>query len=162
MSRTITNTIIEVVIEISKESNLKYEYDPSETKLQLDRILPYKFRYPFNYGMIPNTIGSDGQNLDVILLLDESLPPGTRIKCKIIGGFKYSDEKGKDEKLIVCPANDVDNRFININDISNLKPETLNKIRNYFENYKENLSRDTKFGKFLNSVEATKLYEKSK
>jgi len=155
-----SNTIINVIIEVSKDSNLKYKYDSTETKLQLDRILPYQFKYPFNYGYVPDTIGSDGQPLDVILLLDEILPPGTKIKCKIIGGFKYSDEKGKDGKLIVCPANDVDNRFIYINDISNLKRETLNKIRYFFENYKDNLNIDTKLTKFLNSVEATKMYEK--
>jgi inorganic pyrophosphatase len=155
-----SNTIINVIIEVSKDSNLKYEYDSTETKLQLDRILPYQLKYPFNYGYVPDTIGSDGQPLDVILLLDESLPPGTKIKCKIIGGFKYSDEKGKDGKLIVCPANDVDNRFIYINDISNLKPTTLNKIRYFFENYKNNLNIDTKLSKFLNRVEARKMYEK--
>jgi len=155
-----SNTIINVIIEVSKNSDLKYEYDPSKNKIQLDRILPYQFKYPFNYGYVPNTIGSDDQPLDVILLLDESLPPGTKIKCKIIGGFKYSDEKGKDGKLIVCPANDVDKRFIYINDISNLKPETLNKIRYFFTHYKDNLNIDTKLSKFLNSIEATKMYEK--
>ena len=154
-----TNTIINVIIEVSKNSNLKYEYDPSETKLQLDRRLPYKFKYPFNYGYVPNTKGDDGQPIDVILLLDEPLNPGTRIKCKIIGGFEYSDEKGIDNKLIVCPTNDVDNRFIYINDISNLKPETLNKIRYFFTHYKDNLHINTTFRHFLNKNQANNMYK---
>ena len=157
-----TNTIINVIIEVSKNSNLKYEYDPSETKLQLDRILPYKFKYPYNYGYAVGTQSDDGQPLYVILLLDESLKPGTRIKCKIIGGFEYSDEKGKDNKLIVCPANDVDNRFIYINDISNLKPETINKLRYFFSHYKDNLNIDTTVGHFLNKYQATKMYQSYK
>jgi inorganic pyrophosphatase len=150
------------MIEVSKDSNLKYMYDPSETKLQLDRILPYKLKYPFNYGHVPNTLNTDGQELDIVLLLDEPLAPGTIIKCKIIGGLEYTDEKGKDNKLIVCPANDVDYRFININDITNLKPETLNKIRYFFEHYKDNLHINVKTGKFLNKIQATKLYHDSK
>lgn len=157
-----TNKNINVIIEVSKNSNLKYEYDPSDTKLQLDRILPYKFKYPFNYGHVPNTKTGDGQALDVVLMLDESLPPGTVLSCKIIGGIKYSDEKGQDDKLIVCPANYIDPRFININDIQNLRPITLNKIRYFFQHYKDNLNITTTVGDFLNSSQATKLYYKSK
>ena len=157
-----TNTIINVIIEVSKHSNLKYEYDPSNTKLQLDRILPYKFKYPFNYGYVPNTKTGDGQALDILLMLDEPLTPGTTLSCKIIGGIKYIDEKGQDDKLIVCPANNVDPRFININDIKNLKPQTLNKIRYFFQHYKDNLNITTTVGDFLNKTQATQLYNKSK
>jgi inorganic pyrophosphatase len=155
-------TNIRVVIEISKDSNLKFEYDPNDTKLQLDRILPYKIKYPFNYGHVPNTLTTDGQTLDVVLMLDEVLPPGTVITCKIIGGIIYSDEKGQDDKLIVCPANNVDQRFININDIKNLKMETLNKIRYFFQHYKDNLNINTFVGDFLNRSQAIDLYNNSK
>lgn len=157
-----TNTIINVIIEVSKNSNLKYEYDPSDTKLQLDRILPYKFKYPFNYGHVPNTKTSDGQALDIVLMLDEPLAPGTVLTCKIIGGIKYKDEKGQDDKLIVCPANNVDPRFMNINDITNLKPQTLNKIRYFFQHYKDNLNITTTVGEFLSRGQATQLYNQSK
>lgn len=156
------NKIISVIIEVSKDSNLKFEYDPTDTKLQLDKILPYKFKYPFNYGHVPNTITTDGQTLDIVLLFDEPLPPGTLINCKIIGGIVYSDEKGKDNKLIVCPSNSVDPRFININDINNLKMETLNKIRYFFQHYKDNLNIHTIVGEFLNRKQAIELYNNSK
>ena len=155
------NTIITTIIEVSKDTNVKYTYDPTQTKLQLDRILPYKLKYPFNYGHVPHTRNADGQELDVVLLLDEPLLPGTFIQCKIIGGLEYSDEKGRDNKLIVCPSNDADRRFIHINDISNLKPDTLNKIRYFFENYKRNLHIDVKTGRFLTSSQAAQLYNKS-
>ena len=155
------NPIINVIIEVSKNSNLKYEYDPTDTILQLDRILPYKLKYPFNYGHIPNTLNTDGQSLDCLILLDEPLPPGIKIGCKIIGGIEYSDEKGLDNKLIVCPADSVDKRFININNINNLKPETLNKIRYFFQHYKENLNIKTIVGNFLDHNQALKLYNES-
>jgi len=156
------NNNILVFIEISKDSNLKYEYDSNKKILQLDRVLPYKLNYPFNYGYLPNTMSDDGQELDVVILLDEPLIPGTIMPCKIIGGLEYSDEKGKDNKLIVCPANNVDIRFKNINDISNLKKETLQKIKWFFKNYKNNLNIKPSIGKFLNSAEANNYYWNSK
>ena len=157
-----TNNIVNDFVEVSKNSNLKYEYNPNDKQLQLDRILPYKFNYPFNYGFIVNTVGGDGDPLDVVILLDEPLIQGTNIKCKIIGALKYIDEKGQDDKLIVCPANNVDTRFIHINDISNIKYETLNKIRYFFDNYKSNLNIKVTTGHFLNSKQAIKLYENRK
>lgn len=156
------SNIIDVFIEVSKNSNIKYEFDPTDNIIQLDRILPYKFKYPFNYGHIPNTINTDNQELDVVILLDEPLTAGTFMKCKIIGGIEYIDEKGIDNKIIACPANDVDPRFIYINNISNLKSETLNKIRYFFNHYKDNLNIQVTTGKFLNNTEATNLYLNSK
>ena len=46
---------VEVHIEISKGSNIKYEYDVNNNKLICDRILRSPFVFPFNYGYVPNT-----------------------------------------------------------------------------------------------------------
>ena len=44
------------VIEISKESNKKYELDKETGMLLLDRILLTATHYPMNYGFIPKRI----------------------------------------------------------------------------------------------------------
>lgn len=51
---------INVVIEISKGSNIKYELNLDNGLLYVDRILSVEMVYPFNYGFIPQTI----ENLD--------------------------------------------------------------------------------------------------
>ena len=51
----------EVFIEISKGTNIKYEYE--DGKLTVDRFLNVPVSYPFNYGYIPNTLGGDGDAL---------------------------------------------------------------------------------------------------
>ena len=48
------------VIEISKGSKNKYEYDHDTGLLNLDRILYTSTHYPENYGFIPNTLAEDG------------------------------------------------------------------------------------------------------
>jgi inorganic pyrophosphatase len=153
---------INVFVEVTIDSRVKYEINPDTQELTLFKILPYKFKYPFNYGSVPNTVNTDGQMLDAAILLDEPLQPGSMILCKIIGGLEYKDEKGLDNKLIVCPANEIDARFVNINNISDLKMETLNKIRYFFHHYKDNLSIDVYTGSFLNRSQAIQLYLNSK
>ena len=45
---------MDIFIEISKGTSIKYEY--KDNKLKVDRFLNVPFAYPFNYGYIPNTI----------------------------------------------------------------------------------------------------------
>jgi inorganic pyrophosphatase len=59
---------MDVVIEISKNSRLKYEYDEDTRTLKLDRVLHNTNRFPYNYGFIPNTLAPDNDAVDVIVL----------------------------------------------------------------------------------------------
>ena len=115
------SNVIDVFIEISKNSSVKYEYDDKLKSLICDRILYTPFKYEFNYGFIPNTLSDDEDTLDAIVLMDEALVPGCYIKCKIIGCLETIDEKGNDPKLILVPIDKVDPNSVNINDINDIK-----------------------------------------
>ena len=58
-SFTLPNTFPQIMpafIEISKGSNIKYEWDEENKVLTLDRILHSSVVYPENYGFIPACI----------------------------------------------------------------------------------------------------------
>ena len=57
--------LIPAFIEISKGSNIKYEWCEELQALILDRILHSSVMYPENYGFIPQTLCDDGDPLDV-------------------------------------------------------------------------------------------------
>ena len=124
----------EIIIEISKGSSVKYEYE--DGKLKVDRFLNVPFVYPFNYGYIPFTMGRDNDPLDAVVLCD-SLIPGSIIKCKLIGALETTDENGEDNKFIFVPINKVSNKSKNINDLDDLSIEELNKIKYFFTHYKD-------------------------
>jgi inorganic pyrophosphatase len=67
-------------IEISKNSNIKYEFDEKNNSLVIDRILPNSNTFPYNYGYIPDTLAPDGDPVDIILLSSHQLIPGCIIK----------------------------------------------------------------------------------
>ena len=93
------SVIWQVFIEISKGTNIKYEYE--DGKLQVDRFLNVPFAYPFNYGYIPNTLGRDNDPLDAVVLCEHPILPCSTIKCKLIGALITEDEHGEDNKFIL-------------------------------------------------------------
>lgn len=156
-----SDLIVEVFIEISKGSNIKYEFDKEKNRLICDRILHTPFRYIFNYGFIPNTLSQDSDPIDAVVIMDESLVPGCMIKCKIIGCLETTDSEGNDPKLLLCPIDKIDPKSKTINEISDLTPFVLEQIKYFFFHYKDLENKYVDVGKFLNRDDAIKIYEES-
>lgn len=151
--------IIDVIVEISSGSNLKYEINKDGTII-LDRVLSCSMMYPGNYGFIPNTLAKDGDPLDVLVIVPYPLQPGCQIKCKCIGVLIMSDEKGLDEKILAVPVNDVDPNYNEINDITDIPKVQLNMIKHFFENYKKtDKDKWSEVNDFLPKIEAEKLVD---
>ncbi|MDI6859236.1 MAG: inorganic diphosphatase [Methanocellales archaeon] len=58
--------IINVVVEIPKGSQNKYEYDKKRNIFKLDRVLFSPLHYPGDYGIIPQTLAEDGDALVLV------------------------------------------------------------------------------------------------
>jgi inorganic pyrophosphatase len=151
--------VIEVFIEIAKNSHIKYEYDTEKKALTCDRILHTPFKYQFNYGFIPNTLSEDGDPLDVVVVMDDELVPGCYIKCKILGYLETEDDEGNDPKLIMCPCKKVDPTYSHINHIYDLPYMTLEKIKYFFTHYKDLENKTVIIGDFKGKNEALDLYK---
>jgi inorganic pyrophosphatase len=125
----------DVVIEIPKGSRNKYEVDHETGKVFLDRYLYTAFGYPADYGYADNTLGEDGDPLDVLVLLPESVYPGVVVKARVVAMYTMSDEAGGDDKLLAVPAGDV--RWDHIQDVGDVSEFELNAISHFFEHYKD-------------------------
>lgn len=145
---------MKVIIEVSKNSNIKYEYDKENKCLILDRILHNTNFFPYNYGFIPNTLSPDGDPVDIIVLCEYSLTPGKMCDVKIIGGINTEDEAGQDDKIIAVLSNKTDSTSKDIENISDIGENILKNIRYFLEHYKDNENN-----KFINVKE---FYNKSR
>jgi inorganic pyrophosphatase len=153
---------IDMLIEITEDSNIKYEFDKIYNKLRCDRILNTPLIYPGNYGYIPNTLSLDNDALDILLIKSVKLLPNTLIKVKILGVLLTEDENGQDEKIIAVPADKVYPYNKNINEITDINQDILNKIKYFFTHYKDNdKDKWVKVGDFKNKKEALDIILKS-
>ena len=104
--KSITKDRFMAVVEIPKNSKIKYELDKDTGLLRMDRILYTSTHYPANYGFIPRTFAEDGDPLDVLILCSETLVPLSIVDCYPIGMIMMEDSGAADEKIICIPFND--------------------------------------------------------
>lgn len=135
----------DVLIEIQKGSRNKYEVDHDSGKLKLDRYLFTSFGYPTDYGYIEDTLGEDGDPLDALVLLPESVFPGCIVEARPVGMFRMTDEKGGDDKVLCVLA---DPRWDHIQDIGDVSDFELDAIKHFFVHYK-----DLEPGKFVKAAD---------
>jgi inorganic pyrophosphatase len=155
-------TEVLVHIEIAKNSTVKYEFDKELNALVCDRVLHCPFAFPFNYGYIPNTLSGDGDPLDAVVVMDEDLVPGSYIKCRVIGCLETEDEKGEDAKLILVPINRVSPVQKEIESVNDLPAMFLEKVKYFYQHYKDLEGKQVIVGNLLDKEEAFKIYLKSK
>ncbi|KAB1946212.1 inorganic diphosphatase [Brevibacterium linens] len=129
-------------IEIPQGSRNKYEVDHETGRVKLDRYLYTSMQYPADYGYIEDTLGNDGDPLDVLVLLPEPLFPGVLVDIRPIGMFQMEDEAGGDDKVLAVPAGDP--RWDSYTDVSDVDQFMLDSIEHFFSRYK-----DLEPGKFV-------------
>src|SRR5262249_44417821 len=81
------------------------------------------------------TLGRDGDPLDALVLLEEPTFPGCLIRCRAIGMFQMTDEKGPDDKVLCVPVADV--RQEHLRDLRHLPEFDRLEIQHFFEVYKD-------------------------
>jgi inorganic pyrophosphatase len=125
----------DVTVEIPKGHRNKYEVDHETGRIRLDRTLFTSTQYPADYGFIEGTLGEDGDPLDALVFVQEPTFPGCLIKCRTIGMFRMTDEKGGDDKLMCVPA--YDPRQEHLRDIHHMGEFDRLEIQHFFEVYKD-------------------------
>lgn len=130
---------VNIVIEIQRGGGRnKYEFDKETGRLTLDRVNGTTATYPADYGYIPGTLCEDGDPLDALLLIDESVVHGAVVSARPIGVLFMVDEGEGDEKLVCVPANDISKQHINdLSDLSD-KGENFKKVvEQFYSHYKD-------------------------
>lgn len=128
---------INVVVEIPQGSLIKYELDKESGYIFVDRFAFTTMGYPANYGFVPNTMSGDGDPVDVLVLSVQPVHPGTVIPATPIGLLEMEDESGIDAKVIAVPPLKVDPFFGGYTDITDVPDAIKNRIKHFFEHYKE-------------------------
>ncbi len=125
---------VTAVIEIPEGSRAKYEVDKTTGLLRLDRVIYSSFHYPINYGFIPQTLGLDGDPLDILVLCSQPIQPLCLVEATVIGNMQMIDSGQMDDKIIAVASKDPTVNYIQ--SVDELPPHFTAELRNYFEQYK--------------------------
>jgi len=127
--------IVTAVIEIPRHSRNKYEIDKELGMFRLDRVLHSAVHYPGDYGFIPQTLGDDGDPLDIVLMMTAPVFPGCLVEVRPVGIFHLVDRGDDDEKIIAVPTRDP---FTDeIRDITDIRSHALLELEHFFQVYKD-------------------------
>jgi|SRR5665213_1659843 len=123
-----------VIIEIPKGSNNKYEIDKATGLIKLDRANYSAAAYPFDYGFAPQTLWEDNDPLDVIVLTTYPLSPGILVAVRPVAVIEMIDSGESDYKVLAVPVED--KRWEDVNDLSDINKHMLKEFQHFFETYK--------------------------
>lgn len=123
------------IVEIPKGSKVKYELDKETGLIAVDRILYSSVMYPANYGFIPQTLGDDGDPLDVLVLMQEPVIPRSALWARPIGLLRMEDEGQGDDKIIAVHLGDPE--YSSYFDVGSIPSHRLRELRTFFEDYKQ-------------------------
>ena len=150
----------DAVIEIPRGSRVKYEVDHETGRVHLDRVLYTTFGYPADYGYFDNTLGEDGDPLDVLVLLDHAIYPGVVVEVRPVAVLKMSDEAGGDDKVVAVLSKDP--RWAHIQDVGDIAEQLRNEIGHFFEHYKDlEPNKWVKVDEWAGAAEAERLVQEA-
>ncbi len=149
-----------VLVEIPKGSENKYEYDEKLDVMALEWVFRGGFCFPFNYGFIPETLGGDGDNLDVFVITSHPIPQGTIVKCRAIGIIELLDRGEQDNKIISVPV--VDGEYKNCENLSALPFDYKTIFEKFFKELAIQKNKIMEIKGFLDKPQAIEELEKAR
>ena len=153
---------LNVVIETPMGSRNKYAYDEKLGIFVLKGILAVGHSFPYDFGFIPQTLGGDGDPLDVLVLMDEPAFVGCLVASRLVGVIEaeQTERDGtveRNDRLIAVAAHSqVHSEVKSIND---LNESLVNEIEHFFVAYNEIKGKKFQTLKRSGAIKAKKIVE---
>ena len=137
---------INVIIETPKGSRNKFAFDEKKEVFSLTTVLPAGAAFPFDFGFIPNTLGEDGDPLDVLVLMDEPAFTGCHVAVRLIGAIQAEQtekdaEPERNDRLIGVAS--TAKLYEDIKELSDITEPLIHQIEHFFVSY--NMEKGKKF-----------------
>ena len=144
-----------VVIEMTRGSRNKYEFDTRHGIFRLNRVL-YTY-FPCDYGFIPQTLDDDGDPLDAVLIIDEPTYTGCVVSARPVANIKMFDEGAIDDKIVTVAT--ADPFYGHIRTLKDIPSSVVRELTYFFDNYKRAEDKVTKVERWEDADEAMKIID---
>ncbi len=131
---------LNAIIETPRGSRNKFDYDEENHLFKLGGVLPLGASFPFDFGLVPSTLGEDGDPLDVLVLMDEPAFAGCLVPARLIGAIEAEQterdgQKMRNDRLIAVASNSRLQQ--DVRSLDDLDSGLLDEIEHFFHSYNE-------------------------
>lgn len=137
IGKDVPNNVNVIIENTAGADPVKYEIDKDSGALMVDRFVHTSMVYPANYGFIPNTLGGDGDPVDVLVYAQYPIVPGAVIQARPVGVLVMEDDGGQDEKILAVPVDKTHPMFADVKSHEDLPQILLDTIEHFFTHYKD-------------------------
>jgi inorganic pyrophosphatase len=138
--------IYQAIVDTPQGSRNKYEYDDEQKLFKLSGVLTAGAVFPFDFGFLPQTLGEDGDPLDVLILMDEPAFIGCLIEVRIIGVLEAEQTEEKEtfrnDRLLGVAIES--HSFKNVIELSELDKNLIKQIEHFFISYNKAKGKEFK------------------
>jgi len=129
---------VRTIIETPPGRRTKFDYDPESGLFALHDVLPAGMAFPMAFGFIPNTLGEDGDPLDMIVLADEDLPVGCLAMVRLLGVIEacQTERDGRQNRNDRLIGRILKTRiYADVHDLDCLGGAMVKELTSFFETY---------------------------
>ncbi len=98
------DALVHGIIETAQGSAHKNALNAKYGIIALHEVLPEGMHWPYDYGFIPQTLGDDGDPLDLLFLIEQPTFSGCLVQARVLGSIKLRKNGVENDRLITAPT----------------------------------------------------------
>ena len=136
--------VLRVVVETPRGCRHKFAWEPDLKAFTLKQTLSSGLSWPYDYGFIPQTLGDDGDPLDILVLMDDGTFSGCVFEARLLGGYIMTKNGVDNPRYIAAltPKKEVSLSTDGYDKIDDLPPALLNEIETFLTTYSAEKGND--------------------
>lgn len=129
--------LLHAIVDTPKGSRNKFKWDETRGLFKLAGVLPAGAVFPYDFGFVPGTKGDDGDELDVLLLMDEPAFVGCLVEARLIGVIEATQtedgESERNDRLVAVAAESRSQK--DVRSLDDLSENLVHEIEHFFVSY---------------------------
>ncbi len=155
--------VVHAIVETPKGSPFKFALEPALGIIAYHEMMPQGYIWPYDYGFIPQTLGGDGDPLDVVVLLERPTFSGCLLKSRVLGAIRLTKNGEENDRVVAAPqrAPGVSMWTDGFDTLSDVPPQARAELEGFLRGYSSTQGNAVEITGAVEAEEAMKLINRA-